>query len=77
VRSFKISFGGGLSPTNKDDDDDLKKVKPAKSKTLLVSLLVSIATSQIVYSNIATFLPPYRSDKHPGLNDTSVGIILA
>ena len=29
--------------------------------TTLWALLVSLAASQIVYSNIATFLPPYRT----------------
>jgi hypothetical protein len=42
-----------------------------------MALLVSLATSQVVYSNIATFLPPFRSEKHPGMNDTQVGFILA
>lgn len=35
-------------------------IRGQKTKTLL-ALLVSLAASQIVYSNIATFLPPYRT----------------
>lgn len=44
---------------------------------LLAALLISLATSQVVYSNIATFLPPYRTEKHPAMTDTAVGVILA
>ena len=50
--------------------------KPPGNNKLLAALLISLAASQVVYSNIATFLPPYRTQKHPGLSDFSVAIIL-
>ncbi len=46
-------------------------------KSLLCALLLSLATSQVVYSNIATFLPPFRTAKHQELTDTDIGIVLA
>jgi len=55
----------------------LPKAAGGGGRTLLMALLISLATSQVVYSNIATFLPPFRTEKHPGLNDTQVGFILA
>lgn len=58
-------------------DDETFPADPKKKKSLIIALLLSLATSQVVYSNIATFLPPFRTEKHPNMNDTEVGIILA
>ncbi len=51
--------------------------KPENEKKLMVALVISLATSQIMYSNVATFLPPYRTEKHPKLSDTAIGLILS
>jgi hypothetical protein len=52
------------------------EVDPSNKK-LLIALLISLSASQVVYSNIATFLPPYRTEKHPAISDTLIAIILA
>jgi hypothetical protein len=69
-----------------DEEKDDKKVVQSGSKvinvsasrkSLLCALLLSLATSQVVYSNIATFLPPFRTAKYQELTGTDIGIVLA
>ena len=60
------------------EEDDSKAPKPSREKGLLLAaLLISLATAQVVYSNIATFLPPYRTVKHPMMSDFAIGTIIA
>lgn len=70
-KSVDISLSQDTSEFLEDEEDTKAK------KSLLAALLVSLASSQVVYSNIATFLPPYRTEKHPELSDFSIGVILA
>lgn len=76
--SLSISSGGKqILASPAVDDYDSKTLLKSNGTSLIATLLGSIATSQVVYSNIATFLPPYRTVHHPHMSDVSVGMILA
>ena len=59
-----------------DESESLSEVARNKMKMLWVILIMMIMT-QVMYMNIATFLPPYRLEHHPSLTDTHIGIILS
>jgi hypothetical protein len=67
IKCFKSYQIGIDEETNdkKGEQGGLKIIHVSASrKSLLFALLLSLATSQVVYSNIATFLPPFRTAKH-------------
>lgn len=39
--------------------------------------MFTVGVQWTLYGNIATFYPPYRTDNHPSINDTMVGIVLS
>ena len=51
-----------------DESESLSEVARNKTKMLWVILIMMIMT-QVMYMNIATFLPPYRLEHHPSLTD--------
>lgn len=61
----------GESRENSDDE-----TAPERRK-ILVTVLLLIGSTQLMYMNVATFLPPYRLKHHPALSDTSIGLILS
>lgn len=58
-----------------EQDYDLEAT-PEKRK-IFAALLLTMAMTQTLYLNISTFLPTYREQKHPSINDGMVGIILS
>jgi hypothetical protein len=57
---------------------EAKKLKKKKEGNLiLLAMVLTLTISQIVYSNILTFFPPYRTENHPNLSDTSIGFTIA
>ena len=48
-----------------------------ENRKLLAAMTLSLTITQIVYSNILTFFPPYRTKYHPSMSDTSIGFIIA
>lgn len=61
--------------------EDKKDVKPAgpklPSKSFLFALLAAVTSSQLMYLNIASFLPTHARLNHSTLAATEMGIILA
>jgi len=48
-----------------------------EKKRIFFALLLTLAMTQTLYLNISTFLPAFRKDHHPSINDGMVGIILS
>ncbi|CDW84304.1 UNKNOWN [Stylonychia lemnae] len=49
----------------------------SKKTRVLIQLMFSITIPQLLYLNIATFLPQYRSLNHKSIGDGMIGIILS
>lgn len=48
-----------------------------EKRRIFFALLLTLSMTQTLYLNISTFLPTYRKEKHPSINDGMVGIILS
>jgi hypothetical protein len=48
-----------------------------KKRRLLITMAFSLGITQTLYLNIPVFLPEYRAQHHPSINDGEVGIIIA
>ena len=51
--------------------------KSIQDRYLLITLLVSVTITFTLFGNIVTFYPPYRTEHHPTINDTMIGVVLA
>jgi len=56
---------------------DKAPAEAPKKKSFLLALLVAITSSQLMFLNIASFLPLHIKDNHTSLKATEMGIILS
>ena len=48
-----------------------------EKRRIFFALLLTLAMTQTLYLNISTFLPTFRKEHHPSIDDGMVGIILS
>jgi hypothetical protein len=70
-----INVGLGEEMFKKKDPNS--KQMTAEQKSILKRLILTYASSQTLYLNIATFIPPYIRENHSSIGSTEIGIMLA